>query len=497
MTIPNSVKWAASALLLAAAFMSGFLISFDTYQMIALGVLAIVLGLVVLSVQMNNHFLGVAVLVATAVAVPIEFGGDGRASPMNTSFFLAALLCVIWLVDLVVLRRAAAPQAGRIHFAAWAFAASAVVSFAIAQLSPSPTGASAPLGAQVAQLLIFLVSIGLFLVAGELIGNLANLERLTWIFLIGGVLICFIAIVPIRVFPLLMQPLVDISHVATVGSAFWTWLAALSLTQAIFNRELGRTARLAAASITALTLFRGLVLAMSWASGWVPPLIAVSIVLFFRFPRLTLVAGGVGAVALLYVAPGMTTFTPDAEQYSAMTRLAAAKVLLPHIQASPVIGSGPANYYYLVASSSILGWYVRFNSHNQYVDIAAQLGAAGIIAFGWLTYEMAVASWRLRTRFRNNFGEAYAIGLFAGLAGTVASGLLADWIFPFYYNIGIGGVRSSILFWVFMSGIFVLGKVNHASAAARAHVSTPSMFTESPLEHVAAAAMRRGSARIS
>ncbi len=46
--------------------------------------------------------------------------------------------------------------------------------------------------------------------------------------------------------------------------------------------------------------------------------------------------------------------------------------------------------------------------------------------------------------------------LFAGLAGTLAAGMLADWVLPFVYNIGLTGFRASALGWLFLGGLVTM-----------------------------------------
>jgi hypothetical protein len=433
--------------------------AYETGAMAALGITGALLGL---SLLLRNQFLGLALLVVTATALPLQYHvGDADRSPLNSSFFLAALICAVWLLDVFVLRRVTTPAPIRVRLAAWALMASSVISFVVAQFTSLP---SAPQGAQFAQVLIFLVSGTLLLIAGDLIKTMANLERLTSMFIIAGALVCIGDVIPKSS---AVDSLLDnVWHMPTVGSVFWTWLVALSLSQTVFNRQLAPPLRLGAGAITALALFRGLVLARSWTSGWLPCLVVVFVVFLFRLPRLTIFAGVLAGLTILYVAPYIDTFTPEDEQYSAMTRHAAAETIWPLIKANPVAGMGPANYYYRVQSTPILGWYVRFNTHNQYLDLAAQLGAPGIITFFWLMYEIAAVAWRLRTNFHGDFGEAYVVGGLAGLGATVVSGALADWILPFYYNIGLGGLRSSLLFWIFAGGILVLRRVEAGEAGS-------------------------------
>jgi hypothetical protein len=58
------------------------------------------------------------------------------------------------------------------------------------------------------------------------------------------------------------------------------------------------------------------------------------------------------------------------------------------------------------------------------------------------------------------FPKAYVIGVIAGLAGTITSGILGDWVIPFVYNIGLQGFRTSIFPWIFFGGLVSLSFIN-------------------------------------
>jgi len=103
-----------------------------------------------------------------------------------------------------------------------------------------------------------------------------------------------------------------------------------------------------------------------------------------------------------------------------------------------------------------LGYYVPFNSHNNYVDIVAQTGLLGLACFLWLVWEVGRLSWRLRTSVPEGFPRAYVVGCLGGLAGTLAAGMLGDWVLPFVYNIGLKGLRASVLGWLFLGGLVAL-----------------------------------------
>ena len=43
-----------------------------------------------------------------------------------------------------------------------------------------------------------------------------------------------------------------------------------------------------------------------------------------------------------------------------------------------------------------------------------------------------------------------------GFVGMLFAGALADWIFPFVYNVGLAGFRDSYIGWLLLGGIVAL-----------------------------------------
>ena len=141
------------------------------------------------------------------------------------------------------------------------------------------------------------------------------------------------------------------------------------------------------------------------------------------------------------------------------------------IQYNPWLGFGPANYHHYTALFPILGWWVRFNSHNNYIDLVGQTGLIGLILFGWVAVEVLRLAVKLRHRLGSGFERAYVFGAIGGLAGSLVSGLLADWIIPFTYNVGVRGFRSSLLFWFFLGGVLSLKRMGSQPVPAPAMVA--------------------------
>jgi O-antigen ligase len=148
-----------------------------------------------------------------------------------------------------------------------------------------------------------------------------------------------------------------------------------------------------------------------------------------------------------------------AEDYSWGTRLDAWKIVLQIVSISPVLGLGFANYYWYTPLFPIRGWFVRFNSHNQFVDLIAQTGVIGLLCFSWIFLEAGLLGLWLRNRVPDGFPVAYVYGALGGLVGTFVAGWLVDWVLPFTYNIGMSGFRASVIAWIFMGGLAAVEQI--------------------------------------
>jgi hypothetical protein len=439
-------RWLVSLWVGLATVLAGVTLSFQSQQLLLLGLLSLTGLLLALIIQTGNPSTGFAALILTAAALPLEFKGN-----LSFPFLIAGGLCAGWVVAAFLLHRRAGLDSSRLVTAALAFAAITLISFAAGQFPwfPAP---GAPLGAQLGGLALFLLSVGLFLAVGHQVRSLTQLRRLTWLFLGAGAVSCFANVFWLEFVSRWTQP-------ESLGSLFWTWLVALSFSQAVFNRHLSHPMRLGLCCLTALSLYRGLFQYFDWTSGWLPPLVALAVVLFYRWPRFTLSLALLAVPAGLFLATAMWGNFMTHEEYSYMTRLEGWRVLWRVIERSPVIGLGPANYFYYTAFFPFLGWYATFNSHNNYMDLLAQVGFLGMSAFCWFVFEISRISFRLYSSVPAGFARAYVIGAIGGLAGSLASGMLADWIIPFFYNIGIRGFRSSLLFWVFLGGVLAMKRM--------------------------------------
>jgi len=392
--------------------------------------------------------LGLVALIGTIV-IPVN-GPSGS----NATMAIVGLLLGLWLFTILAGKRRIQLLPSRPIWPLFAFVVTASLAFGVGQLPWYPFAQPAPMGAQLGGLAIFILSAGAFLLVAHQVRDLRWLEWMTWLFLaLGGIYVAG------RLVPGMGQ-LTRPYSAGTTGSLFWTWLVALALSQALFNRRLHPVWRIMMGSLAMATLYIGLFPGRTWSSGWIPPLVAAVVTMWVSRPRLGLLvmpAALIGAIAQNKKLVGLIMIGDN--QYSLMTRLEAWRIVLEIVKVNPILGLGPANYRWYTPLFPILGWSVQFNSHSQYVDLIAQTGLLGLALFLWFFWELGKLGWRLREQVPAGFARAYVYGAIGGLAGTLVAGALGDWVIPFFYNITLEGFRSSVLGWVFLGGLVALEQI--------------------------------------
>jgi O-antigen ligase len=175
--------------------------------------------------------------------------------------------------------------------------------------------------------------------------------------------------------------------------------------------------------------------------------------------RLGLALTLAGVAGYFIFTQGLAADLVAGEQYSIDSRWVAYGIVLELARSNPLLGLGMANYHFYTPLIPIWGWYVQFNSHNQYIDLIAQTGLIGLGCYFWFVAAVGRLGWRLRTKVGDGFARAYVYGALGGLAGMLVAGWLGDWVLPFVYNIGLIGLRASLLGWMFLGGLLVIEKL--------------------------------------
>jgi hypothetical protein len=386
-------------------------------------------------------------LIAASVAgLVVPFYGP---SGLNVTMILVALLFGLWLWDMIGNQRQIQLAPSRTFWPLLAFLAAAAFSFGLGQLPWLRFALHAPLGAQLGGLSIIVLSAGSFLLAANQLRDLQWLTWLTWTFL---------AIAGLSFLVRWMLPALGVTRQTffqPVGTLFHVWLVAMAFSQAALNKDLHRGWRLVLGGLVILNLYFRFFVNFADKSGWIPALTSVAVIIGARSWRVGLAMVPVAVLAVLFIWGRIVS----SDDYSISTRFDAWLIMGQIIKISPLWGLGFANYYWYTPLFPIRGYAVSFNSHNNYVDIAAQTGLVGLICFLWLFWEIGRLGWRLREQAPTGFAQAYVYGALGGLAGMIVAGMLGDWVLPFFYNIGLIGFRSSMLGWLFLGGLVSLEQI--------------------------------------
>lgn len=386
--------------------------------------------------------LGLVIAIVAGMVLPIV-GPNGLNAPM----LLIALLFGLWVLDMVISRGKGRLAASRPMLPLLALVLIACLAFLFGQLPWFNFAQNAPLDAQLGGLSIYLLSAAAFVLVANQMRDLAWLKAMTWMFLAFGALF----IIGRATSPL-GRPLTALFQGQAIGGMFWAWLPAVALSQAFFNRDLSRPARMALLGLVAASFYVAFFQTYDWKSGWVTMLAVVGTLVILRNWQVGLILALIGAPVLF----GLSQTVLATEDYSTSTRIEAWVILLEIVKISPILGLGFGNYYWYTPLFPIRGWYVRFNSHNNYVDIVAQMGLVGLASFLWFFVEIGRLGWRLRDRVTDGFSRAYVYGALAGAVGTLVAAMLGDWVLSFVYNIGLDGFKTGVVGWMFMGGLVAI-----------------------------------------
>lgn len=395
--------------------------------------------------------LGFILIMASGMFVP--FSGPGG---VNATVLALILVLVLWLFDMFVVKREFTFVRSRALRPAGAFMVVSILAFAMGQVPWFVFANQAPLDAQIGGFAIYFLLLATMILTANLVRDERWVEIIFWAFIVlGGVYVVGRALhlwVMDRIY----------THGFYANSIFWMMFISLCLSQAIFNRTMKMRLRVGLYLLVAAAFYVAMTQQGDWKSGWVPAAAAAGVLVALRFKRLALLSIPFVAAVGVYLARDLIS----TDLYSWGTRIDAWLIVLEISRTSPIIGLGFANYYWYAPLFPIRGWAIRFNSHSQFVDIIAQTGILGLLCFFWLLFEVGRLAWRLGEGLPEGFSRAYARGIFASVWGAVMAAFLVDWLLPFAYNIGLDGVRGSILLWIFFGGLVSIEQAQKAASAA-------------------------------
>ncbi|MCA9994132.1 MAG: O-antigen ligase family protein [Anaerolineales bacterium] len=443
------VAWKPTVLVVSAISLSGFF----AYHLPTNRQLLLMVGLLPMLAMITLIFryppLGLIITVAAGLAVPFSLG-TGTQTTLHLVALFIPILFGHWLLHAGLYQRQIRLHPVHSVYIIIAFTVVVLLAFILGQM-PWYTIARAPMTAQIGGLAIFLISIMAFILAAHQLDQVW-LQRLVFTFLLIGTFYMMG-----RLFPAFGYQLSPFFVRGSASSAFWIWLVALPTGLAFFDNTQALWRRSLLLGLSTITLYVGIQQAQ-WASGWFPGLVGFFVIVWLRFRRLGWTVAFIGLI--FFVTNFEQIFGIATTDQSWWARRQAWQIVLEISQINPILGLGPANYFFYVQQATIFGWggtwNVQFSSHNNYVDLIAQTGLLGLSLFIWFAISVGSVGWKLFKELPQGFVKGYVAASLGGLVGTLVSGMLGDWILPFVYNVGIAGMRSSVLFWIFLGGLLAL-----------------------------------------
>lgn len=394
----------------------------------------------------------------------IPFAGPGG---FNASILTVILMIALWLLDMFVVKRKFEFVKSRAIRPAIYMLIVSTIAFAMGQIPWFVFANQAPLDAQIGGFAIYFFLVFAMIMTANVLREIKWLKAIVWTFIGLGSLYVLGRALHIWIVDSVYQ------HGVYANSMFWMWLVALPLGQAIFNNNLSLRIRIGLYGIVAMIFYVSLTQQYDWKSGWVPSAVAAAALVGLRFKKVVPFTIPFVVMVAAYLAQDLIS----TDQYSWGTRVDAWLVVLDISRVNPLIGLGFSNYYWYAKVFSIRGYSIRFNSHSQFVDIIAQTGVLGLLGFLWILFEIGRLAWNLMSQLPDGFAKGYSHSIIAGVLGSIMAAFLVDWLLPFAYNIGLDGVRASILPWIFFGGLISVEQIYFAnknnSASLREHRLLP------------------------
>lgn len=256
----------------------------------------------------------------------------------------------------------------------------------------------------------------------------------------------------------------------STGASYALWVVALAMGQALFNTGMPKWLRGGLVILALIWIYYGSEIGATWFSGWMPAAVALMFLAFIRSRVLF--------VVLLVIALGLFStridhyvdfIWKDAVSYDA-NRFEIWQVIIFDLTLTKTnffFGAGPVGYLPFYETYYPGNAWV---SHNNYVDIFAEVGLIGFSLFVWMLYGIFRGGWDQRKNMPTPFLKAFNYSILAGFVGTLLAMGLGDWHIPFVYNIGIPGFDVAVYGWLLCGAMLALRNVKPTTAPTDAHV---------------------------
>lgn len=452
------VFWLLATVVLVGV-LSTQLIEPDRGQLLRVGgtpLLFIALLLLAVSVKIRLEFTPIIIFVAAAF-IPFSVG-TGTQSRIVDSLLLSMFFVGVWLVKMIAIERRIDFHPSPVNKPLIGFMIVVPISLIWSMLFRDPLVViwnTFPL-VQTASAIVMITLAATFLLVVNNVESLRILKVMAGVMLVAGTLG-------------LIKQYGSIELPVNTDGLFAMWVVALSVSLALFYRALSSISRLLLLLLAGLWMYWGFGLHVDWLAGWLPGMIALGLLLLMR-SRSLFIVGLLVLVLIILINPEYYLDIIEIEtQRSLNTRVAAWNLNWQVTGEHLTFGTGPGGYaaYYMSYFP-----HQAMATHNNYVDILAQVG---IIGLGFLTWFFGALAWigfRLhqRVKGRGDFIEAMGNAAFVGLIGSLVMMAFGDWIIPFAYTQTIDGYDHAIYSWLFFGCLLVLDIITKKKANIEANV---------------------------
>jgi hypothetical protein len=427
-------------LLLLASGYAIYQLQFRGLSTALLGLCAACLGLLVII----RPAIGLLAMLAAAVSLRVTIG-TGTDSPIVASLVCACILIVGWVAHRLLHRQRLLLLPSSVTIPGLLLACMAVASllWGRATLDPRIIVPDNFYRVQLAQASLYVVAVGLLFVGADQFRS----PRLRTLLMIGIIAVGVVGL-PFRAFG------TGLFFLNTAG-LFGLWFVALCWSNALLNRRMSGWLRIALGALALSWLLMAIVREGSWVSGWLPEVLALLAVTLIARPRvgivlcLLFITGVAGYYSFVYELL-ITQQESDGSLGGDFGRLALWTRMFDVIQDKIWFGTGPAGYalYYITFVPR-----QAMSTHSNYIDVMAQMGVVGVLAFAGLLLGL----WRLGRetwdRLSDDADRAFCAAVLGALPALAFALWLGDWLVPFVYNQTIKGFDHAVYSWVMLAAL--------------------------------------------
>ncbi len=308
---------------------------------------------------------------------------------------------------------------------------------------PGLNGGREPLAVTAFEVGSRILAVGAFWLFANCLHDEGWLRRMTWLFMVPGILVLLSYATGIHV---LTQGYTFLL-VGVVGCTLFAWL--------IEPRPAGvparRGLRLLGWSALAVIVFIAGVTALKWVSGGLNLYVGLLFVAYLRDKRLfltMLVMGGVFYVAgHAFLA---STVIHKVQTSGDLYRVSMARAAVLYALKFP-LGVGPGNYRsYNVYYGSSLAWNTApfTSAHDFYAQALSEEGFGGLALVLVFVVTALVMLARFYRQLPAGWSRTAILGIAGMWAGNSAASCIGDYIIPTYHNGGVATMASTIYCWV-------------------------------------------------